>query len=236
HILDVDYETVLLYHGNYTAFLEEKILERERREKEIAGKEREIAHQQLFVDRFKAKASKARQAQSKAKIIEKKLASIEELPQSSRRYPTFNFEEWRPSGRDVLTVKGIKKAYGDKEVLHGVDLLVRKGDRLAIMGPNGIGKSTLLKIAMGDVEPDGGEVTWGYETHPGYFAQDHREQLGHSGMTAHEWLAQFAPDKDIGFIRGRLALMLFTGDDPKKRLSALSGGEAARLVFARIAL
>jgi ATPase subunit of ABC transporter with duplicated ATPase domains len=236
NILDVDYETILLYHGNYTEFAKEKVLERERREKEIAGKEREIAHQQLFVDRFKAKASKARQAQSKAKIIEKKLASIEELPQSSRRYPTFQLEEWRPSGRDVLSVKGIKKAYGERQVLHGVDLLVRKGDKLAIMGPNGIGKSTLLKIVMGEVKPDAGEVTWGYETHPGYFAQDHRETLGASSLTAHDWLAQFCPDKDIGFVRGRLALMLFTGDDPKKKLSALSGGEAARLVFAKIAL
>src|SRR5688500_15217398 len=92
HILDVDYETILLYHGNYSAFVEEKRLERERREKEIAGKEREIAHQQEFVNRFKAKASKARQAQSKAKIIERKLESMEELPQSSRRWPTFAFE------------------------------------------------------------------------------------------------------------------------------------------------
>ncbi|HCR03672.1 MAG TPA: ABC-F family ATPase [Gemmatimonadetes bacterium] len=236
HILDIDYETVTLYHGNYTAFLEEKRHERERREKDIAGQEREIAHQQEFVNRFKAKATKARQAQSKAKIIEKKMDSMVALAQSSRRYPTFNFEEWRPSGRDVLKVKGIEKAYGDNEVLHGIDLLVHRGDRLAIMGPNGIGKSTLLKIIMGEVEPDAGEVTWGYETHPGYFAQDHREQLLNPTRSAHEWMAQFCPDKDIGFVRGRLALMLFTGDDPKKRLSALSGGEAARLVFASIAL
>ena len=236
HILDVDYETVILYHGNYTAFLEEKRRERKRREKDIAGQEREIAHQQEFVNRFKAKASKARQAQSKMKIIEKKMDSMVELAQSSRRYPTFNFEAWRPSGRDVLKVKGIEKAYGDKEVLHGVDLLVRRGDRLAIMGPNGIGKSTLLKIIMGEVEPDAGEVDWGYETHPSYFAQDHREQLRDPTSSAHEWMAQFCPDKDIGFVRGRLALMLFTGDDPKKRLRALSGGEAARLVFASIAL
>lgn len=236
HILDIDYETVILYHGNYTAFLEEKRHERERREKDIAGQEREIAHQQEFVNRFKAKASKARQAQSKMRIIEKKMDSIVELAQSSRRYPTFNFEEWRPSGRDVLKVKGIEKAYGDDEVLHSVDLLVHRGDRLAIMGPNGIGKSTLLKIIMGEVEPDAGEVTWGYETHPGYFAQDHREQLRNPTKSAHEWMAQFCPDKDIGFVRSRLALMLFTGDDPKKRLSALSGGEAARLVFASIAL
>ena len=236
HILDVDYETILLYHGNYSAFVADKHLERERREKEIAGKEREIAHQQEFVDRFKAKASKARQAQSKAKIIEKKLASMEELPESSRRWPTFAFEERRPSGRDVLKLAGVTKAYGDKQVLHGVDLLVQKGDRLAIMGPNGIGKSTLLKIAMGDVEPDGGEVTWGYETHPGYFAQDHKEQISDRTKTAHEWLAGFAPDKDIGWIRGRLGMVLFSGDDAKKKLSALSGGEAARLVFAKIAL
>jgi ATPase subunit of ABC transporter with duplicated ATPase domains len=236
HILDVDYETVLLYHGDYTAFLESKRAERERREKNIAGQEREIAHHQEFVNRFKAKASKARQAQSKLRIIEKKLESLDELPQSSRRYPTFAFEEWRPSGRDVLTVKGIRKAYGEKQVLHGVDLLVRKGDRLAIMGPNGIGKSTLLKILMGDATADSGEVTWGYETHPGYFAQDHREHLGDPGLTAHEWLAQFCPDKDIGWVRGRLALALFQGDDPKKKLSTLSGGEAARLVFAKIAL
>jgi ATPase subunit of ABC transporter with duplicated ATPase domains len=236
HILDVDYETILKYHGDYTSFVASKREERERREKEIAGQEKEVARQQEFVNRFKAKASKARQAQSKAKVIERMLDDIEELPQSSRRYPTFAFEEWRPSGREVLKITGVKKAYGDRPVLHGVELLVRKGDRLAIMGPNGIGKSTLLKIAMGDVAADAGEVEWGYETHPGYFAQDHRAQLGNNGTTAHDWLAQFAPDKDIGWIRGRLALMLFTGDDPKKKLAALSGGEAARLVFARIAL
>jgi ATPase subunit of ABC transporter with duplicated ATPase domains len=236
HILDVDYETITVYHGSYTEFVESKREERERREKQIAGQEKEIARQQEFVNRFKAKASKARQAQSKAKNIERMLEDVEELAQSSRRYPTFDFKEWRPSGRDVLSIKGVKKAYGDKQVLHGVDLLVRKGDRLAIMGPNGIGKSTLLKIAMGDVQPDAGTVTWGYETHPGYFAQDHKEALGDSSMTAHDWLAQYAPDKDIGWIRGRLALMLFTGEDPKKKVSSLSGGESARLNFARIAL
>ena len=236
HILDVDYENVTKYHGNYSVFLESKKLDRDRREKEIAGQEKEISRQQDFVNRFKAKASKARQAQSKAKIIEKMLEGVEELPQSSRRYPTLSFEEWRSSGRDVFTVKGVSKAYGEKQVLRGIDLLVRRGDRLAIMGPNGIGKSTLLKIVMGEVVPDSGEVEWGYETHPAYFAQDHREQLGDPSATAYDWLARHCPDKDIGWVRGRLALMLFTGDDPKKKLSALSGGEAARLVFARLAL
>jgi len=188
------------------------------------------------VDRFKAKASKARQAGSKARMIEKKSAALTGLPQSSRRYPTFRFEQKRDSGKEVLSIKGIKKAYGDNEVLHGVDLTVNRGDRLAIMGPNGIGKSTLLKIVMGELESDGGEVEWGYETHRGYFAQDHHEQFESPKRTAEAWVWDFCSDKDIGYVRGRMGLMLFSGDDGKKRLSALSGGEAARLVFTRLAI
>jgi len=236
HILDVDYQQVTLYRGNYTKFVDLKREDRERREKDIASREKEIAQTQEFVDRFKAKASKARQAQSKLRMIERKQEEIEELPQSSRRWPTFRLQEQRSSGRDVLKVSGVRKAYGDRQVLHGVDLQVRRGDRLAIMGPNGIGKSTLLKIIMGEVAADAGEVEWGYETRPGYFAQDHHEDLESLDYTVEHWTQQFCPDKGIGYVRGELALMLFSGDDPKKRLSALSGGEAARLVFTRLAI
>jgi ABC-type multidrug transport system ATPase subunit len=169
-------------------------------------------------------------------MIERKAEELEELPGSSRRYPKFRFEPRRPSGKDVLKISGIRKSYGDKEVLHGVDLQVRRGDRLVIMGPNGIGKSTLLKIVMGEVEADAGEVEWGYETHPGYFAQDHKEQVEESDRTAEAWLWDFCPDRDRGFVRGHMGMVLFSGDDGAKRLSALSGGEAARLVFARLAL
>jgi ATPase subunit of ABC transporter with duplicated ATPase domains len=235
-ILDVDYETILPYQGNYSDFLEAKEAEHERREKDLASREREISHHQKFVDRFRAKASKARQAQSKIRMIEKKAAEITEVPTSSRRYPTFRFEQKRNSGRDVLKIAGLKKAFGDNEVLHGVDLLVQRGDRLAIMGPNGIGKSTLLKIAVGALEPDEGEVEWGYETHPGYFAQDHQEQFEDPTRTAEEWIWDYCPGKDIGWLRGRLALMLFSGDEPKKRLETLSGGEAARLIFSRLGM
>ena len=236
HILDIDYESVLLYHGDYTTFLQEKQAERERREKGIAAREREIAHHQKFVDRFRAKASKARQAQSKVRMIEKKAEGLTELAPSSRRYPTFRFEQVRDSGRDVLKIKSVKKAFGDNHVLHGVDLLVQRGERVAIMGPNGIGKSTLLKIATGEVDADEGEVEWGYETHPGYFAQDHREQFDPPHNTAEGWVWDSCPERDIGYVRARIALMLFSGDDSKKRLSALSGGEAARLVFTRLSI
>ena len=235
-ILDIDYETIQLYRGDYTAFLQAKQAERARREKEIAGREREIAHHQQFVDRFRAKATKARQAQSKLRLIEKREEEMVELPRSSRRYPAFRFEQRRASGRDVLVLKGVKKAFGDNEVLHGVDLLVQKGDRLAIMGPNGIGKSTLFKIAMGELAADAGESEWGYEAHPGYFAQDHREKLSPPNQTAEAWVWECCQDQGFGFVRGQMARMLFSGDEGEKRLGALSGGEAARLVFCRLAI
>ncbi len=234
--LDVDYRTVLQYTGTYSDFLLAKQEERSRREKSIASREREIAHHQKFVDRFRAKASKARQAQSKLRLIEKKAEDLEELPASSRRYPNFRFEERRHSGREVLDIKGIRKAFGDNEVLHGVDLTVGRGDRLAIMGPNGIGKSTLLKIAMGELEPDSGTVKWGYETHPSYFAQDHQEQFENAGHSAEAWITGYCPGKTYGFVRGEMGRVLFSGDDGKKKLGALSGGEAARLVFCKIAI
>jgi ATPase subunit of ABC transporter with duplicated ATPase domains len=236
HILDVDYQTVTLYHGNYTAFVEQKREERERREKEIGAREKEIAHHREFVDRFRAKASKARQAQSKLRMIEKKAEQLEPLAPSSRRYPAFRFDPYRPSGRDVLELDGIRKAYAENEVLHGVDLEVRRGDRLAIMGPNGIGKSTLLKIAVGELAADNGEVEWGHAVRVGYFAQDHHEQLDDPGVSAEQWIAHHHPALSTTYLRGAMGAVLFSGDEAEKRLSALSGGEAARLVFCKLAL
>jgi len=235
-ILDVDYQTVTLYHGNYSAFVEAKTEERGRREKEIATREKEIAHHEKFVQRFKAKASKARQAQSKLRLIEKKTDELVPLPPSSRRYPTFRLLPRRPSGREVLKVKGLEKAYGDNLVLPGVSLEVRRGDRLAIIGPNGIGKSTLLKIVVGEVPADAGSIEWGHETHPGYFAQDHHEQLEGRTLTAQQWLGGHAPGLSTTHLRGAMGAVLFSGDEVEKPLGSLSGGEAARLNFCRLAL
>jgi ABC-type multidrug transport system ATPase subunit len=136
----------------------------------------------------------------------------------------------------VVEGEGIAKRYGAKQVLADVEINVQRGDRLAIIGPNGIGKSTLLKILMGKLPPDAGKVAWGYETYPGYFAQDHREQLDDSAETVESWLWRFCPGEPIGFVRGRLGAVLFSGDDVHKKLQALSGGEAARLVFARLGI
>ncbi len=234
YILDVDYETVTLYTGNYTEFAEAKLLERERKEKEIAKREKEIAHHKAFVERFRAKATKARQAKSKQKQMERIV--IESLPQSSRRYPTFRFKPRRPSGKDVLVLDRVSKAFGDNRVLEDVSLTVRREDRVAIIGPNGIGKSTLLKIAMGELDADGGKAEWGYEAHPGYFAQDHRAALDNDKQSVEAWLWEACPGEPIGFVRGQLGQVLFSGDDVHKRLGSLSGGEAARLVFSRLSV
>jgi ATPase subunit of ABC transporter with duplicated ATPase domains len=218
--------------------MEAKVGNRDRKEAEIEKREAEIARHKEFVDRFKAKATKARQAQSKMKMMEKIV--IERLPQSSRRYPTFKFKQVRPSGRQALELEGISKSYGDNQVLKDVSLRVERGDRIAIIGPNGIGKSTLLKIAVGEVEPDAGpnagKVEWGYETYPGYFSQDHNEVPKGSKQTVEAWLWEAVPGEPIGFVRGNLGMVLFSGDDVKKPLGGLSGGEAARLVFCKLSV
>ncbi len=232
HIVDVDYQTILVYPGNYQAFLKAKVAERTRKEAEIGKREKQIAEHKAFIDRFKAKATKARQAQSKAKKMEKLV--IERLPTSSRRYPTFRFDACRPSGKKVLELDNVAKAYDEKQVLEGVSLTVNRGDRIAIIGPNGIGKSTLLKILVGEIECDAGEVEWGYETHPGYFAQDHAAIFEGGKTSVEGWLWNVCPGEEIGFVRGRLGLVLFSGDEAKKQLGSLSGGESARLVFARL--
>jgi ATPase subunit of ABC transporter with duplicated ATPase domains len=228
HILDVDYEQISTYRGNYSAFLAAKVEHRGRQEREIAKREKEISDHKAFIARFKAKATKARQANSRQKRMEK--IEIAVLPQSSRRHPKFAFPQKRPSGRTVLEAVGISKRYGDNQVLDGIDLQVDRGDRIAVIGPNGIGKSTLLKILQGEVEADEGLVEWGYETHRGYFAQDHGDVL-QGDHTVASWLWDQVPLDPQGAIYGRLATVLFSRDDADKRLTALSGGEAARLVL-----
>ncbi len=234
HILDIDYQTATLYTGNYTAFAKAKRTERERRETEIARREKQIDQHQAFVDRFRAKNTKARQAQSKIKQMERLV--IQPLPPSSRRYPVFRFSQRRPSGKQVLELESISKAFGDNQVLRDVSLNVRRGDRLAIIGPNGIGKSTLLKISTGELAADGGELTWGHEAQVGYFAQDHRDQLEGTDATVESWLGDVCIGQTTGFVRGELGKVLFSGDEAEKKVANISGGEAARLVFARLSV
>jgi ATPase subunit of ABC transporter with duplicated ATPase domains len=234
HVLDVDYRTVTLYTGNYSTFVREKEEVRTRKEAENTRAEEEIARKRAWVERFGAKNTKATQAQSRLKQIEK--IEVETLVESSRRAPTLRFEVQRPSGRDVVAIEGLEKSYGEKQVLRDVSLVVRRGERVAIIGPNGLGKSTLLKIAASRLAADAGTVRWGHETHVGYFPQDHREVLDDPRSTPLDTLWATCPAETTTFVRGQLGRALFSGDDVTKKIGMLSGGESARLIFALLAV
>ncbi|MFO0563172.1 MAG: ATP-binding cassette domain-containing protein [Polyangiales bacterium] len=229
HVLDVDYGTVTKYTGNYRAFVTQKHAERERRQKEIDKTEALIAHKRAYVERFRYKASKASQAQSILKQLDK--IEVDELEDSTRREPHFRFEIERPSGKDVLEIEALSKSYGDKRVLQSLSMTLRRGDRLAVIGPNGLGKSTLLRIAVGKLAPDSGAVRWGHEARVGYFAQDHGEVLDDPEQTALSVMEAVKPRESVAFVRKHLGAVLFSGDDVHKPVKSLSGGEAARLVF-----
>ncbi|HEX2735054.1 MAG TPA: ATP-binding cassette domain-containing protein [Polyangiaceae bacterium] len=232
HMLDVDYKTVTAYVGNYHAFVAQKALVREQKEAEIARVEKILAEKRAFVERFKAKATKARQAQSRAKQIEK--IEVEVLPETSRRAPLFDFKQVRQSGRDVLSVEGVSKSFGEKHVLKGIGLNLRRGERLGVIGANGLGKSTLLKLLTERLQPDQGKIQWGHEVRIGYFAQDHKELLSDPKLTTLDFVWNACPDQGTAFVRGRLGRMLFSGDTVEKSVASLSGGEGARLIFCRM--
>ncbi|HEY9844119.1 MAG TPA: ABC-F family ATP-binding cassette domain-containing protein [Candidatus Obscuribacterales bacterium] len=233
-MLDIDYGTIRMYTGNYDAFLEAKALEKDQKERALANQEKKKEELTAFINRFKAKASKASQAQSRVKTLEK-MEEIK-LPPSSRRYPHFRFTPSVTSGIIPVTVEKVSKAFEDKQVIRKLSFEVERGDRIAVIGPNGVGKSTLLKILMQLLAPDQGKVEWGHSAQPGYFPQDYHDLLGDGSVNCYDWLYAFDNTADISTVRGLLGRMLFSGDDVKNKLSTLSGGEATRLIFAKLML
>lgn len=237
YIVDLDYETIKTYKGNYDGFLLAKEEEKINKENMLAKQGKRKEHMMEFVDRFKAKASKARQAASKMKLVEKLEESMDELNlrPSSRRYPKLRFDMARNSGAMALTVKGINKSYGEKRVLTDVEFQVERGERIAFLGANGIGKSTLLEILTKNNHPDKGTFDWGHAASFAYFPQDHAREVGGT-ISLLDWLAQHDPKSTQEQLRGILGLALFTGDDALKPVRVLSGGETARLILAKMML
>ena len=234
HILDIDYGEINQYTGNYDHFLKLKSETAAQRLKTKEHIEKKIADMQVTINRFKATASKAKQSQSKMKMIDK--MEVPDVKQSSRVAPYFSFQKKRPSGKSVLTARDISMSYGDKKVLTNVNFSVARGERIAIVGNNGIGKSTLLKILTNNLTPQTGSFEWGFEAQHAYFAQDHHEQLDEDA-TVYDWLFERKnPDNTITDVRGILGRVLFSKDDVEKKIPALSGGESARLLLAHIML
>jgi ATPase subunit of ABC transporter with duplicated ATPase domains len=248
HIADVDYQTITVYTGNYDDFVDAKYDNRQRAEAQNASAKKKIQDLQSFVDRFGSHASKSKQAQSRVKQIEK--LEVTELKRSSLVRPFVRFDFEKPSGRDVLRMEAVSKGFGkkkEKKIFENLGLNVNRGDRIAVIGPNGIGKSTLLKLMVGTsaglddkevVLPDSGDIRWGHDTSVGYFAQDHHEALGETakGRTAFEWLYSFDKNATQESIRAILGRLLFSGEAALKPTEALSGGEAARLLLSKLLL
>ena len=232
-IADLDYSELRLYSGDYDAFERAKELAVVQKDAEIARTEGRIEEMQQFIDRFRAKATKARQASARKKQVEK--MELPEIRRSSRRTPGFEFGQARPSGRTPLRVSGLSKRYGEQTVLRDISFELQRGDRLAVVGPNGVGKSTLIKIISDTIEADEGTAELGYEARLGYFAQDVDVEL-RGEQSAFAWLGSATGESEHGKLRAVLGRMLFSGDDVHKRIGSLSGGESARLLLAALML
>jgi ATPase subunit of ABC transporter with duplicated ATPase domains len=229
-ILDIDFDTITAYSGNYTAFEHARSLFLLQKEKEILAQEKEVAKKQAFIDRFRYKATKARQAQSRIKQMERMV--IVEPVKSSRIHPKFRFEIAELGSKEVLTVKHLSKSYDQKKVITEVSFSIQRRDKVAIIGPNGSGKSTLIKaIALEFLECQK-NIKWGFGTTIGYFAQDCGSKIRAFDDTVLDWLWQFCADKPQSFVQGMLGRVLFSGEDAKKNTKNLSGGELSRLYLA----
>ncbi|MDP3561217.1 MAG: ABC-F family ATP-binding cassette domain-containing protein [Legionellaceae bacterium] len=233
HILDIDYGEIRKYSGKYPLFLAEKQLLQDQKLIEKKSAEEKIAHLQKFVDRFGAKASKASLARSRMKMIEK--IEVPDLVNSSRIAPHFNFVPKRPSGKLACKLKGITKSFQDKQLFKNFNCEIQRQDKLAILGVNGRGKSTLIKIMLGLVTPDEGAVEWGSEVRISYFSQDHHDLLNHS-ISVFDWLNEMAVGCTEQQVRKVLGQMLFTKDSVDKDILSLSGGESARLLLGKVIL
>lgn len=229
-ILDIDFSTITEYVGNYTAFEKARRLFLLQKEKEIIAQQKEIAKKEAFIERFRAKASKARQAQSRIKQLEKIV--IEEPVRSTRIHPNFRFELLDRGPKEVLEVKNLSKSYGEKLIINNFSFGVQRGDKIAVIGPNGSGKSTLIKALAGEFQECNKAVKWGHGTSFGYFAQDCGAIIKNFKDSVLEWLWQCCADKPQSYVQGMLGRVLFSGDDAKKLTKDLSGGELSRLYLA----
>ena len=239
HMADLDYGALRIYPGNYDEYMLAATQARERMLSDNDKKKERIADLQAFVARFSANASKARQATSRARQIEK--IKLEDVKPSSRQYPFIRFEVDAKDKlhRLAIEAKGITKGYG-RPLFEGLDLLVEAGEKIAIIGPNGIGKTTLLRClagpALGGLAPDAGSVKWAEKMHAGYFSQDHAAEFA-AEMTLTEWMTQWRrPGDDDQVVRSMLGRLLFSGDDGKKQVQVISGGEQARMLFGKLIL
>ncbi len=240
HTADIDYQTIIVYTGGYDDMVMQKTSVRSRLESEQAQREKKIAQLNDFIARFAA-GTRSTQATSRRKEVER--LQSEDLKRSNiaRPYIKFGFEQ--PTGKTALEFEDLTKNFGDLTVIDSFSAMIGRGEKIGLLGRNGAGKTTLVRTLLsaaenvdeGTEKPDSGTIRWGHNASVGYFAQDHKESI-QPGMTAADWLHQWNPRASKEEIRGLLGQMLFTGEEGLKPTKALSGGEAARLLFCKLML
>jgi ATPase subunit of ABC transporter with duplicated ATPase domains len=235
HTCDMDYGKLTVYPGNYDDYMEASIAARNQQAKDNAKAKQQIADLQDFVRRFSANASKAKQATSRAKQIDK--IKIEEFKPSSRQYPfiRFEYDDREKLHRNAVELKKLSHGF-DKILFNNIELMFEAGEKVAIIGENGIGKTTFLRCLAGDLKPKHGEVKWAEKANLGYFAQDHEYEFEHD-VDLFEWMTdKRQPSDDDQVVRSMLGRLLFSGEDTKKSVKVLSGGEKGRMLYGKLML
>ncbi|MBA3938910.1 MAG: ATP-binding cassette domain-containing protein [Planctomycetes bacterium] len=232
---DVDYKTIRIFNGSYDVYQAQEQLARAQRSKEVGRIERQVEKLKLFVERFKSNAARSKQATSREKQIAQ--LSGQKVVPSSRVAPRLFFKLPKPSGQDVIKVENISFAHaGAPNLISKFSTRIDRGDRLGIVGRNGIGKTTLIRLLLGELEPSAGKLTWGLTTSRAYFPQEGSGLFTNKDLSIVDWIKQYTDNQDINNMRSMLGRMLFSGDDVKKQVGVLSGGEKVRCLLSMVML
>ena len=234
YICDVDFGKISLYAGNYDFWYQSSQLALQMAKDANKKKEEKIKELQTFIQRFAANAAKSRQATSRKKLLER--ITLDDIKPSTRRYPYIAFTPDREAGDQLLTVEGLSKEIDGRQLFKNISFTLKKGDKVAFVGPNGAAKTMLFKILMGEEEADAGTFKWGVTTTQTYLPSDNSAYFDNVKLNLVDWLRQYSKDPDETFVRGFLGRMLFSGEESQKRAEVLSGGERVRCMLSRMML
>jgi ATPase subunit of ABC transporter with duplicated ATPase domains len=235
HVADIDYGKIQVYVGNYDFWYQASQLRFHQKETESKKAKAKAAELKEFIRRFSSNASKAKQATSRKKLLDK--LTLEDMPISSRKYPYIVFKPERSCGDVILEIDGLSKKVDGVSMFEDLTLTVNKGDKIAFVGPNSLAKTTLFQILAGELEADKGSFRWGVTIKNAYFPKENNEYFNNDDLDLIAWLRQYAPPKEHeSFVRGFLGKMLFVGEEALKKTSVLSGGERVRCMLSKMML
>lgn len=232
HIVDIDFGKIQLYSGNYDFWYQSSQLAQTMMRDQNKKKEEKIKELQAFIQRFSANASKSKQATARKKMLDK--ITLDDIRPSNRKYPFINFKLEREAGKQLLTIEGLTKTVEGQKLFDNLYLIVNKGDKIALVGPNSLTKTALFQILMDEWAPDAGTYNWGITTTRAYFPKDNSVYFDGVELSLIDWLRQYSKNQDETFLRGFLGRMLFSGEEALKQVNVLSGGERVRCMLSKM--